>query len=1206
MGGLLNLFDFNQPQNGRKFLTDKRHSDGLEAPRNSLDVSLEMPYTGGIKNEDIPYAYEMKKVPSTRKKASGMPIKTLIAQEMLKETDSKRRTPSVVARLMGLDAMPGESVSAQHIKSAEIHPQKKISGKKQQEPKLSHVHFFQKKSKGKAPKPPQEYLPSPIEEEMDSHYQREASGTRPFRDHPQEHQLQEFKKQFAAWQATKFQDYSTPCQPDENNRKLSEKQALLHEKLNEAKMVLVRDKFIDTKRLATDEKLQQSKEFLDALEVLQLNKDMFMKFLQDPNSLFAKHTQNMQSNSGAEEKQLPKMKSLSPAKRRELWRERDHRQINISKEGNKNEKRLQRQKAHKFVSEREDVQDVRTLTPDISLPVGTMHEQKDNYLSTSLDSKKNSSSLPTRIVILKPGPGKHHNYRMSPSPSCSPHSQTELKDSEVTETYSTQDFLQEVRERLKLSFTEKKKDGSRIIEEGVQDQLCNEHKDPRHIAKQIARKARESVTREMGNDMSQIGDILTLPSFNGKKSSPSRSTNTTRNANIDSCAEISMSDTNFSRDHASRSISPVSSSISKSSDLPKYENNESRKTVPGRRRTTQWEEEEQKLRQQQLRQISYTLGQVLSIPGNKKHVSQSKRYQQNGGGSAGDAERDIPCCDFHESGSKLKKSIKQEIDTKREGFSANINVNDYRGASPWSPLSRSVTPAAKHSESKNSEKQNNASCVDSSSTNEINPDRPDKSLPAESIKFRTEKSSFKGKVSNLKDSLLRGRPRMSSSKKLNFADTGQPNNYVETRLNNECHLHFEAPSNSNRLESSEDLHVLCPQEICIPSVDFHNADVATELLESSPCSRHRTLIKDDKGSEQCPMDTSDLISVSAEDKSMSTGREIECVVEEFLPGDHVQIIPPYSQMKDPPLDETNTSENSEKVEHASPISVLELPFQEQSPSLKGFEKISSNLQELRIRLRLLKFDDSGKLHHESENLLEGETAVLEDCDIEVVGTDSENICTSSSEAELSPAPGFSLPEIENADIISMMMKHIPCPETQSADLLYVINALVTSGLSGNADAVFAQWHSPSYPIDPALYKKLKGNEHGMSESVGEMESYRSESEEKLLFDCINEVLLEILGPFFNPRPWVKPTKWKHQQYMPVGNQLLEVMWRKLSYYLYQQSDMEYTLDNLVGKDIDRDSRWLDLHDDVEMVGVDLDKMIFDNLIEEICCDLLRT
>ena len=74
--------------------------------------------------------------------------------------------------------------------------------------------------------------------------------------------------------------------------------------------------------------------------------------------------------------------------------------------------------------------------------------------------------------------------------------------------------------------------------------------------------------------------------------------------------------------------------------------------------------------------------------------------------------------------------------------------------------------------------------------------------------------------------------------------------------------------------------------------------MVTELLESSPCFAHITLIKDDKGSEHCPMDASDLISVSAEDKSMSTGSEIECIVEELLPGDHVQIIPHCSPMKE--------------------------------------------------------------------------------------------------------------------------------------------------------------------------------------------------------------------------------------------------------------------------------------------------------------------
>ncbi|KAF5959438.1 hypothetical protein HYC85_000647 [Camellia sinensis] len=52
-------------------------------------------------------------------------------------------------------------------------------------------------------------------------------------------------------------------------------------------MALVRQKFIEAKRLATDEKLRQSKQFQDVLEVLSSNKDLFVKFLQEPNSLFS-------------------------------------------------------------------------------------------------------------------------------------------------------------------------------------------------------------------------------------------------------------------------------------------------------------------------------------------------------------------------------------------------------------------------------------------------------------------------------------------------------------------------------------------------------------------------------------------------------------------------------------------------------------------------------------------------------------------------------------------------------------------------------------------------------------------------------------------------------------------------------------------------------------------------------------------------------
>jgi Protein of unknown function (DUF3741) len=55
----------------------------------------------------------------------------------------------------------------------------------------------------------------------------------------------------------------------------------------EKKMVLVRQKFSEAKHMATNEKLFHSKEFQDALQFLRSNRDLFVKFLEEPNSLFS-------------------------------------------------------------------------------------------------------------------------------------------------------------------------------------------------------------------------------------------------------------------------------------------------------------------------------------------------------------------------------------------------------------------------------------------------------------------------------------------------------------------------------------------------------------------------------------------------------------------------------------------------------------------------------------------------------------------------------------------------------------------------------------------------------------------------------------------------------------------------------------------------------------------------------------------------------
>ncbi|KAI3732731.1 hypothetical protein L1987_63938 [Smallanthus sonchifolius] len=83
-----------------------------------------------------------------------------------------------------------------------------------------------------------------------------------------------------------YKDVYEICENDSSQKgRCSEKQ----------KMALVREKFMEAKRLSTDDKLRHSKQFQDALEVLSSNKDTVLKFLQDPNSLFSQNLYNLQS-----------------------------------------------------------------------------------------------------------------------------------------------------------------------------------------------------------------------------------------------------------------------------------------------------------------------------------------------------------------------------------------------------------------------------------------------------------------------------------------------------------------------------------------------------------------------------------------------------------------------------------------------------------------------------------------------------------------------------------------------------------------------------------------------------------------------------------------------------------------------------------------------------------------------------------------------
>uniref|UniRef100_A0A251LDS0 DUF4378 domain-containing protein n=1 Tax=Manihot esculenta TaxID=3983 RepID=A0A251LDS0_MANES len=66
--------------------------------------------------------------------------------------------------------------------------------------------------------------------------------------------------------------------------------------MNESTEAFINQKLIDGKHFSGDGTSQQSKHFLDALEILNSNKDLFIKLLQDPNSLLVKHIEDLRDS----------------------------------------------------------------------------------------------------------------------------------------------------------------------------------------------------------------------------------------------------------------------------------------------------------------------------------------------------------------------------------------------------------------------------------------------------------------------------------------------------------------------------------------------------------------------------------------------------------------------------------------------------------------------------------------------------------------------------------------------------------------------------------------------------------------------------------------------------------------------------------------------------------------------------------------------
>lgn len=165
-------------------------------------------------------------------------------------------------------------------------------------------------------------------------------------------------------------------------------------------------------------------------------------------------------------------------------------------------------------------------------------------------------------------------------------------------------------------------------------------------------------------------------------------------------------------------------------------------------------------------------------------------------------------------------------------------------------------------------------------------------------------------------------------------------------------------------------------------------------------------------------------------------------------------------------------------------------------------------------------------------------------------------------------------------------------DEEEREFSYLLDILIASGIHGTAeDELYKVCQSLDCPAGYDVFEKLEKKYTKVVQW--------SISDRKLLFDMVNTVLSQILAPCLNMQPWVTTTT----NLAPLWGS--EGLLEKVLQVLSQRRD-EVERCKLKPEKKALDQKWPDLADCVDRVGRDIEKMIKDDLLEELVVELLSS
>ncbi|XP_024517907.1 uncharacterized protein LOC9636621 isoform X1 [Selaginella moellendorffii] len=388
----------------------------------------------------------------------------------------------------------------------------------------------------------------------------------------------------------------------------------------------------------------------------------------------------------------------------------------------------------------------------------------------------------------------------------------------------------------------------------------------------------------------------------------------------------------------------------------------------------------------------------------------------------------------------------------------------------------------------------------------------------------------------------------------------------ESQGENEASL--ECSDSRDTLESEYTADIGVSEAVSQPETDvsrspsaFLSSNNSVPTVSASPCEEETDY------SKQSVPETSHLSS------EVSSWRHKEELLQVSQEEEELVKASPTTTDVVEAVDVDETSISSDNSGQPSPISVLESSFEE-SPGHVDFDTISSELEELRIHLRRLKWDDNDQEGLEISDVVVDKVVVEEKQHPELETSVSSNDTGHLQWLELEK-----------------------CKE-EDGQKVYVKNILLASGLIKNSGSgsFLVEQHSQAHALDPMLFQQLEGFYRTQAEDVSTAETTKiSSMKRRHLFDMVDEILTHK----FVCDPWLSTVRT-----VPGGGLLVAEVWSKLSdYFVYPQGeDLQHTVENLIEKYLMKGDRWMELQNFVEAIGVEVEAELLNELYEE-CLDL---